>query len=47
VLLAYSPHWPWLLEREDSPWYPGARLFRQPAPGDWDNVIDKVQKALA
>ena len=47
VLLAYSPHWPWLTGRTDSPWYPSARLFRQPAPGDWDSVIGNVKKALA
>ena len=34
ILLAFNPDWRWLLDRSDSPWYPGARLFRQPAPGD-------------
>jgi ADP-heptose:LPS heptosyltransferase len=47
VLLPFAPDWRWLLEREDSPWYPTARLFRQPAIGDWDSVIDRVGKELS
>ena len=39
VLLPFQPDWRWLLERDDLPWYPTARLFRQPQPGDWDGVI--------
>ena len=47
IMLPYSPHdWRWLLERSDSPWYPTARLFRQPRPGDWSGVIDRVGAAL-
>ncbi|HVT89633.1 MAG TPA: tetratricopeptide repeat protein [Tepidisphaeraceae bacterium] len=46
VLLAYVPDWRWLMDRNDSPWYPTARLFRQPAPSDWATVIDEVAKAL-
>jgi tetratricopeptide (TPR) repeat protein len=46
VLLSYLPDWRWLLDREDSPWYPTARLFRQPKPGDWLAVIERVRAAL-
>ena len=46
VLLSYLPDWRWLLDREDSPWYPTARLFRQPRPGDWPAVIERVRAEL-
>jgi tetratricopeptide (TPR) repeat protein len=46
VLLPYSPDFRWLLNREDSPWYPSGRLFRQPAMGDWDSVIARVQQSI-
>ena len=46
TLLPYAPDWRWLLEREDSPWYPTMRLFRQPARGDWGVVFDKVKDEL-
>jgi Flp pilus assembly protein TadD len=46
VLLPFAPDWRWLLDRDDSPWYPTARLFRQPAPRDWDAVLRKVRIAL-
>jgi len=42
TLLPFSPDWRWLLDREDTPWYPTMRLFRQPSPGDWASVINKV-----
>ena len=47
VLLPFSPDWRWLLDRDDSPWYPSAKLFRQPRVGDWDSVIDQVARALS
>jgi ADP-heptose:LPS heptosyltransferase len=46
VLLPAVPDWRWLLGREDSPWYPTMRLFRQRRPGDWDGVIVQVAAAL-
>jgi ADP-heptose:LPS heptosyltransferase len=42
MLLPFAPDFRWLLEREDSPWYPTARLFRQPRFGDWDSVLARV-----
>jgi len=45
-LNAYGNCWRWLLKREDSPWYPSARLYRQPRMGDWDSVINKMHKFL-
>jgi Flp pilus assembly protein TadD len=46
VLLPFAPDWRWMLDREDSPWYPTARLFRQTRPGDWPGVFDRVGTAL-
>lgn len=46
LALAKVPHWPWLLEREDSPWYPTIRLFRQSAPGDWAGVVRQMVDEL-
>lgn len=46
ILLPFSPDWRWLLGRDDSPWYPTARLFRQPRPGDWETPIRAVAEAL-
>jgi len=47
VLLPFQPDFRWLLEREDSPWYPTLRLYRQPQPGDWATVIGKVVADLS
>jgi hypothetical protein len=46
TLLSFAPDWRWMLKREDSPWYPTMRLFRQPAPGDWASVIRRVSEEL-
>ena len=46
ILLPFAPDWRWFLNREDSPWYPSARLFRQQSPGDWGEVIRRVAAAL-
>ena len=46
TLLPFSPEWRWLMEREDSPWYPTMRLFRQSSHGDWRPVIDRVIQEL-
>jgi hypothetical protein len=42
----FNTCWRWLLDREDSPWYPTARIFRQPSQGDWTPVIASVAIAL-
>lgn len=47
VVLKHSPDWRWMFKRDDSPWYPTARLFRQRQPGDWDEVFARVAAALA
>lgn len=47
VLLPFAPDWRWLLDRSDSPWYAGARLFRQPEAGRWRPVLQRVVRELA
>lgn len=47
LALPFSPDWRWLTDRDDSPWYPTARLFRQPAPGDWPSVAGHMAAELA
>jgi tetratricopeptide (TPR) repeat protein len=47
VALAFAPDWRWMLGREDSPWYPTARLFRQTRFGDWDGVFARMSAELA
>ncbi len=47
ILLKRSADWRWLLDREDSVWYPSARLFRQTAINDWESVIARVREQLA
>jgi Flp pilus assembly protein TadD len=47
ILSRYDSCWRWLRGRDDSPWYPRARLFRQVEPGNWDEVVARVAHALA
>lgn len=47
VVLPFVPDWRWLLERTDTPWYPGMRLFRQPSRGDWAGVMAAISAELA
>jgi hypothetical protein len=47
IMLPHSPDFRWLLDREDSPWYPAARLFRLSKSRDWNELVDRVRSALA
>jgi ADP-heptose:LPS heptosyltransferase len=47
IALTYSADWRWMVGRDDSPWYPSARLFRQTKPKDWSGVVGKIAEALA
>ncbi|RKP45335.1 tetratricopeptide repeat protein [Pararobbsia silviterrae] len=46
VMLPWAAEWRWMHDRLDSPWYPSARLFRQPAIGDWRGVVNAIRAAL-
>jgi tetratricopeptide (TPR) repeat protein len=46
VALHHVPDWRWLLDREDCPWYPTMRLFRQTRPGQWEDVFEHIAEAL-
>jgi tetratricopeptide (TPR) repeat protein len=46
TLLPFITDWRWMLNRDDSPWYPTMKLFRQPSVGDWKSVIDKIKDEL-
>jgi ADP-heptose:LPS heptosyltransferase len=46
VMVPYVPDWRWLMQREDTPWYPEHRLFRQQKRGDWAGVADAVAASL-
>jgi tetratricopeptide (TPR) repeat protein len=47
VLVPFAPDWRWTRADATTPWYPTARLFRQPAPGNWEDVITRVAQELA
>lgn len=47
ILLPYVPDWRWLLDREDSPWYPSVKLYRQSTVNDWNSVLERVRVDLA
>ncbi len=47
LLNRFDTCWRWLRDRDDSPWYPTLRQFRQTAPGDWESVVARVRVALA
>lgn len=47
ALLPFSPDWRWLLARQDSPWYPTIRLFRQRRYGDWESVFEQILEELS
>ncbi|WP_377806236.1 tetratricopeptide repeat-containing glycosyltransferase family protein (plasmid) [Azospirillum sp. A29] len=46
VLVPFAPDWRWMLDRDDSPWYPTMRLFRQSRPQSWDDAVDRLERAL-
>jgi tetratricopeptide (TPR) repeat protein len=47
VLLSIGSDWRWFIDRDDSPWYPTMRLFRQPALGDWDTPLKRIAEELS
>jgi ADP-heptose:LPS heptosyltransferase len=46
TMLPWEADWRWMLDREDTPWYPTMRLFRQPSPGDWHGVVERIAAEL-
>jgi hypothetical protein len=46
IMVSFLPDWRWLLWRDDSPWYPSMKIYRQPLPGDWQSVIMQVRDEL-
>jgi tetratricopeptide (TPR) repeat protein len=46
ILLTHAPDWRWLLDRDDSPWYPTARLFRQQDSREWGSVVTRLRESL-
>jgi len=47
ILLPFNPDWRWLLDREDSPWYPSAKLYRQGQRDAWNDVFERIHADLA
>jgi ADP-heptose:LPS heptosyltransferase len=47
VLLSYVADWRWLIDKEDSPWYPSMKLYRQSIRGDWDSPLLEIKKYLS
>jgi tetratricopeptide (TPR) repeat protein len=47
IMLSAIPDWRWMLGRDDSPWYPSVRLFRQATPGDWTGVMQRINAAIS
>ena len=47
LLVSYIPDWRWMMGRADSPWYPTLRIYRQPEPGNWATVIERVVADLS
>jgi ADP-heptose:LPS heptosyltransferase len=46
LLNRFDTCWRWMTERDDSPWYPTMKIFRQPVAGDWDSVLAQVRAEL-
>jgi hypothetical protein len=46
VLLDVNPHWVWLVDRRDNPWYPSATLYRQPRFGEWEPALAALTRDL-
>jgi hypothetical protein len=46
LLLPFEAEWRWMIAREDSPWYPTMRLFRQSSPGNWKELLERVARQL-
>lgn len=46
IMIPNPPDWRWMLDCDDTPWYPNMRLFRQPTPGDWESVLVVIEREL-
>lgn len=46
LMLPYDACSRWMIDRDDTPWYPAMRLFRQTKPGEWSDVVESVARAL-